>query len=199
MFETIRKNGKLIEKLIVNQIGMTMFGNVLYIAASAAGQKGEGIGTMLKIGTSIFAIGFYLVLLYFVGRDEGMKDAVKIDTGKMKNEPQKFIILSLTANILNIVVGIFFAVVGFIILSGAQTTQALSNAAYIGLWYFRIAEGMYTGVWIDLLSRNSFVPLLILIPSIIAPFLGYVIGTKGGLKYIIINARKARENGKIEK
>ncbi len=191
MFETIKKNGDVIRRIIVNQIGMTMFGNVLYMASIAAGLSNAGTGQMMKVLTSVFSVLFYLVLLYVLARDEGLKDEIRIEGGRIKYDPFKFLWLSLAANLLNIIVGIFFTVVGAVLLSGASSPQWFSNMAYIFMWIFRIAEGMYTGIWMNLLSNNAFVPLLCVVPSLVVCTVGYIIGTKGGIRRIIENSKKS--------
>lgn len=193
MFETIKKNGEIIRRIIVNQIGMTMFGNVLYMASVAAGISNAGTGQTMKVLTSVFSVLFYLVLLYVLAHDEGLKDEIRIESGRIKYDPFKFLWLSLAANLLNIIVGIFFSVVGVVLLSGASSPQWFSQIALIFYWTFRITEGMYIGIWVDLLSNFAFVPILCVLPSIIVCTVGYIIGTKGGIKRIIAKAGKEPE------
>ena len=186
MFETIKKNGKVIEKIIVNQIGMTMFGCVLFIASSAVGQNYAGMEKAIKLGTSIFSALFYLVLLYVHAHDEGLKDQVRIESGRMKKQPLKMLWLSLVANSLNIIVGIIMAISYFF--TKADLSVFFSKVIEITELVFRVTEGMYLGIFSVLAQSGNtfalFVPILCVVPSLVVLTFGYIIGTKGGLKCI---------------
>lgn len=77
------ENRKLITKLFVNQIGMTIFGLVLAMAASMAQQQ------VILLWVSVFAICFYLCLIYSVMWEEGAKDAIRVNQGR-KNKDMSF-------------------------------------------------------------------------------------------------------------
>jgi hypothetical protein len=93
MLEIIKKNSSFIFKMIVNQIALTVFGLVLSVATYQ--------NKPLHVFTGIFAIGFYLVLLYTMSWEAGIADKVRVDAKRIPYQPYKFAIISLAANSLN--------------------------------------------------------------------------------------------------
>ena len=104
MMNFLKENSYLIFKMLVNQIGMTMFGLVLSMATHEN-------NTLLLI-TSIFAVLFYMVLLYTMTWDAGYAEKIRIENNRLKFVPLKGLYMSLVANIPNIVLGIL-AVIGY--------------------------------------------------------------------------------------
>ncbi len=190
MFKTIKDNYYMVVKILLNQIGMDFFGIVLFIAASAAGQGegNEGTGSLVKIITSVFSVVFYLVLLYTMTKDEGLKDEIRIESGRMKPQPLKFLWLSLAANSINILWGVIITVVGFF---GSNAPMFLQNLnAFAGTAVF-LTEGMYLGLLSEVFSMNGFACIAITIPAIVTCTLGYYIGSRGGFSKMM--AKKAEE------
>ena len=96
MIKFIKDNSYLIFKMMVNQLGMMMFGLVLSMATYNDDK--------LHLATSIFAVGFYMVLLYDVlgVRAEGDQ----VDHGRLPYMPLKGLYMSLCANVINILLAI---------------------------------------------------------------------------------------------
>ena len=172
MLEIIKKNSSLIGRMIVNQIALTVFGLVLSFATHQ--------NKPLFLFTSIFAIGFYLVLLYTMSWEAGIADKVRVDAKRIPYQPNKFAVLSFAANSLNILLAVL-AIIGWIFnrfsyyvsVDWAYNLYMCCNAIA------RFIQGMYAGA-ISLISPSN--PLLLLpivIPSIMACTYGYYLGVNG--------------------
>ena len=80
MREFIRKNSDLIVKMIVHQIGLTVFGFLLNSCAGVSGNASLGIIF------GIFSAAFYCFLLYILMWEYGTKDKIRIDAGRMQRD-----------------------------------------------------------------------------------------------------------------
>ena len=132
----INENSKLIKKLIVYQFGAAFFG---ILVNSSAGRL-----PWLNWLTGIFAILFYIYLLYGAVWEDGARDRIRVDGGRMTEDKYKGLKVALIANIPNIIIGVFMAVFTVInVITSAEWSgniAAVANAAGV-LW-----EGMYVGV-----------------------------------------------------
>ncbi|MBO5010034.1 MAG: hypothetical protein J6D20_04980 [Clostridia bacterium] len=99
----IKSNSYEIVRLVINQVGISIFALVLYISMNIAGESSEELGFSLNLVASVFSILFYWALLYSVVWEIGAKDRIKIDSGKNENFPLKGALLSLVANVVNLV------------------------------------------------------------------------------------------------
>ena len=192
MIKTIKENYYMVIKIILNQLGMDFFGIVMFIAGSSAGM-GEGrehIGSIAKIATSVFAILFYMVLLYTMSKDEGLKDEIRIESGRMKPQPLKFLWLSLAANVVNILLGIIVTV-GTVM--GANAPGFVVDAVTVAIGGITLTEGMYLGVLQEVFNMNGFACILIAAPAIITCTLGYYIGSQGGFSKMMEKKAKKLE------
>ena len=82
-----KENSYDIVRLLINQIGITIFSMILYTAVGMVNlEASTKLG--INIALSVFAILFYFALLYTVAWDWGAKDKIRIDSGRM--EPIKF-------------------------------------------------------------------------------------------------------------
>ena len=198
MIKTIKDNYYMVVKILLNQIGMDFFGLVLFIASTTAGQgNNSNTGTIMKIVTSAFSVIFYLVLLYTMARDEGLKDEIRIEAGRMRPQPLKFLWLSLCANSINILLGVIISIANiFVAVMGDAMPSIIGEIGGVCLVIVHLTEGMYWGLMDTVLTTNGIVCIAIAIPGIIACTLGYIVGSKGGLSKII--AKKA-EASQIEK
>ena len=78
----IKGNSYDVVRLIINQLGISIFALVLYIAMASVGENNPSLHTGLKIASSVFSVFFYWMLIYAVMWEIGAKDRIKIDTGK---------------------------------------------------------------------------------------------------------------------
>lgn len=198
MIKTIKDNYYMVIKILLNQIGMDFFGLVLYIASTAAGQgESTNTGYIMKIVTSIFSVIFYLVLLYTMTRDEGLKDEIRIEAGRMHPQPLKFFWLSLCANSINILLGVIITIVNILTaMLGDAIPYVFGEVGAVCITLVTLTEGMYTGLLSTVLSTNGLVCIAITIPSILVCTYGYIIGTKGGLVKMLTKKAEQKENSK---
>ena len=156
--------------LFLNQIAIGLFGMVLALSA------GMAESTALKIGTSVFAVLFFLFLQFAAAWRVGSEDRVSIELGKRKKDLTLPVKMWALANSLNFLLAIFISlgiwfsdVKFFSTLGGISTTVKL------------ISEGMYTG----LLSINVggaplntywFMHFITTLPALPVIFLAYLSG-----------------------
>lgn len=197
MIKTIKNNYYMVIKILLNQIGMDFFGIVLYIASTAAGQ-GEGkdsTGYIMKIVTSVFSVIFYLVLLYTMTRDEGLKDEIRIESGRMHPQPLKFFWLSLCANSINILLGVIVGAANiFTAVMGDGVPMFIGEMGAVAITIISLTEGMYLGLLSTVFGTNGISCIAIALPSILVCTFGYIIGTKGGIAKMIAKKAESSEN-----
>ncbi len=120
-----KNNSYDIVRLIVNQIGITIFSLVMYFAVELTNINNNTTGYEILVAISVFSTLFYLVLIYTASWEYGAKDKIKIDSGKLSYSRAKGALLGVYANIPN------FAL-------------ALVALLCIGIYYLSGAEGFYT-------------------------------------------------------
>ncbi len=159
-------------KMFLNQFATAIFGFVLALAS------GKAQNAVLRNITSAFAILFYLFLLYTMTWEIGFRDKTAIDGGRKQYQPLTGLFISLLANSINFLLGIF-------IMLGALTN--LSFFGKIGSVCVSIAviiEGMFTGVLANRVAPetplNSFwwIYLLLPIPALVTCLVAYILGAK---------------------
>ena len=178
MVRFIKENSRLITKMIVNQLGMTIFGLVL----SAATSQHE----TLFVFTSVFSIGFYMVLLYTMCWETGAKDKIRLDAGRIAYTPLKTLWCSLVANSLNLLLAIL-SLIGYAFCTVVVGSDGLSLTGPIWAQNMfgvcnnlaRLIQGMYVGVIQHFMPNNPIVFLLIVLPALFTCWLGYFIAIKG--------------------
>lgn len=172
MREFFKKNMSMIVKMFVNQIAMMIFGLVL----SMATYQNE----TLYLATSVFAICFYMVLLYTMSWETGISDKIRVDAGRQKYEPHRYIFVSLAANSINILLALL-AIIGFAINGFSYDVNIEWAYDIYGICnnIARFIQGMYYGLLSYVLPHNPFGLILIVLPSVASCWLGYYIGVKG--------------------
>ncbi len=137
-----------IVRLMIYQIGISIFALVLYTSMGELAGSNDDLGTALKVIFSLFSTAFYWVLLYMAMWEMGAKDILKIESGKLDDVKGKGAVLSLIANIPNFA----FASVAVISTSvGALTSgdgiQRICDTVYfIFNLLMRFISAMYIGV-----------------------------------------------------
>jgi len=99
-----KENSYDIVRLLINQIGITIFSLVLYTALQF--DLDPATTLTIKICLSVFATLFYLTLLYTAAWEFGAKDKLRIDSGKYKKQPAKGALMSFCANLPNFILAI---------------------------------------------------------------------------------------------
>jgi hypothetical protein len=137
----IKDNFYEIVRLYINQIGIAIFSLVLY---TAVGMIDSDVKTTIKIVISVFAILFYVFLLYNVMWENGAKDIIKIEAGRMEKRAAKGFLMGLAANIPNfIVAGICtFSQAMFM----ANSVEAYKTVGAVFNLIMRLFMSMYIGV-----------------------------------------------------
>lgn len=181
MLNFLKENSYLIFKMFVNQLGMTMFGLVLSMATSQ--------NSTLFLLTSIFAVLFYLVLLYTMTWDIGYAEKIRIEGKRLKYKPLKGFFISLCANIGNIILGIlitasYYSATTFITnpVTGSLYPAGpdLSVNIYgVSLSIANLFEGMYSGIISTYFLNFPWIYILITFPAMITCMLAYIMGVKG--------------------
>lgn len=166
-----RENSYLIVKMMVNQLGMTIFGLLL--------QTASVVNDMLIIITSVFATVFYLVLLYTMTWEIGAKDKIRVDGGRLNPFPLKGAVLSAIANIPNLILGVI-SVIGWAFMDKiTQEPEWAANMYGVGNAIARLLNGMYIGIIQTVSPNNPVMLLIIIIPAIIVSGGGYYFGLRG--------------------
>ena len=183
----IKENSHDIVKLIINQIGVTIFAFFLYTAVGLI--ENEDIKLKVNVAVSIVAILFFAFLLYTVAWDWGAKDKIRIDGGRLVKFKYKGALISLLANIFNFVIAFLSALtVGIFMLNGKEW---LINFHFALNAVMRFTSSMYIGVLSGIFSALDgeefvyissfyesigffFMPMI----AILATHIGYLMGLK---------------------
>ena len=169
MLNFFKENGYTIFKMMVNQIGMTMFGLTLSMATYR--------NDMLLLLTCLFSIGFYMVLLYTMSWDCGLREKVRVDGNRMKYQPLKGLWMSLCANVINFILAIC-TIVSYYSLTDFATGQpeGAYTVYYITKMIAIFIQGMYNGIISLYAPYNPFAFLAIIVPALVSSTLGYYLG-----------------------
>ena len=175
-----RENSGTVVKIFIHQIGLTVFGFLLYSAATAS--KSTGV----TVGIGIFSALFYLVLLYVMCWDNGAKDKIRIDSGRMKRDCFKGAKAALFASIPNLLLALL-SLIGYLCINKSVLDAA---GAYVSPKWAIILHSlsqiigiflnsMYTGIAEPIgLATKPFYLFIVCIPAILVCGLGYFFGTK---------------------
>jgi len=178
MKNIIREYSYSIVKMFINQFAIGIFGAMLAMAVDPAGSG------VLSIVVSVFAVLFYLFLIYTMTWEIGAKDRISVDIGKKPYRPHLGLVLSLIANIPNFIIAIVYSVAYPFMGTHKWAGTINSIVKVISL----IIEGMYTGitssitVWINgtprLLHHFWWTYFLITIPALVTSWIAYYTGHK---------------------
>ena len=158
-----------IVKMFINQIAIAIFGTSLTIAAVSVHGDSEGFDAFTLL-VSIFSILFYLFLIYNISWEIGAKDKISVDVKKKPYRPYLGVLLSLLANIPNLILVTVYASLSF---SGA--VQARDIVKVISC----LANGMYWGIMIVFKLQGFWASFLIaIVPAILTSGIAYYFGHK---------------------
>ena len=158
-------------KMFLNQFAIAIFGFGLALATTKAGSPG------LRTATSIFAIGFYLFLLYTMTWELGYKERAGVEAGRKEAKPLTGLLIAAFANALNFMFALFITLATFI------QVEAIGNIGAISKFLAMFLEGMYFGV-LQLpiagvaLNAHWWAFFLLPLPAILTAGLAYVMGLK---------------------
>lgn len=181
-------------RMFLNQFAISIFGLVLALATTAADNS------ILTMVVGIFAICFYLFLIYTTTWEIGAKDRISVDIGKLPYRPHTGLLIALIANIPNILIAVLYA-----ISFPFSKTHAWAGSLYAVMTLISaILEGMYRGVLsvITLPGAETTMVMswwsyfLIILPALITSWIAYFAGFKNFRMLAPYFTKKQQENKK---
>ena len=166
MKEFWKSNSYNIVKCFLNQIAITMFGLMIAFAT----MQNE---TFLLVG-SLFSIGFYLFLTYYMFWEIGGKDRIQEDSGRRQKTPLRGLIVSLIAYIPMILMAILLLVT----YPYGETMESAGNLYMVINMLTRFLHAMYLGLATLYSPENPIVWLLVCLPMPVVAQFGYMLGNR---------------------
>ena len=164
-----------IVKNLVNQFAISLFGAMLSMVTTASGNS------VFAISVSVFAICFYLFLVYTTTWEIGAKDRISVDVGKKPYRPHTGLIISLVSNIPSFIIAIMYFITG-LFPAGAKVAGSMNFLSGI---FSMLFQGMYTGFLMNVkVSDTAYLVnmwwayFLIIIPALAVSWLAYFAGFK---------------------
>ena len=179
----IKENFYTVVKLWINQFGSIFLAALLLFPATALATNHNA--NWLILAVSLFTVVFYLVLIFWVCCELGLKDSVPIETGRMKMKWYKGTVLGLTANLPVIALCIVacvskLCIPATIVASVDNAAGAAANVFFVAEFIERILCLMYQGTLVFAgWTSFSFIFFLFAFISIAVCTAGYIAGTKG--------------------
>ncbi len=177
-----RENSRLISRLFVNQVGMTIFGLILTMAVMRASENNG----LLIMAVSIFSIIFYLCLIYNVMWEEGARNIIRINAGHrdyIRAFPVKVALLASVPNLVLAALLFVSYLLGYS--AGAALFRTIYGVLHIILGAF---EAMFVGLFSVILERFSDLSVRYLmacvlyflssLPMILTSLLAYTLGKR---------------------
>ena len=174
-------------KMFINQFAIAIFGIALFVATF------RDMNTLCLIA-SIFSVAFYLSLIYMVIWEVGAKDRISVDVGKKPKRIHLGLLLSLMANIPNIILAIIC-----IPYTNLRAIPTLLQGMY---W------GMIRKITLPLGAGGEFVPVsefwptyfIIIIPALLTCWLGYYLGHQNfKISSLFVPEKKKAEKPNVKK
>lgn len=161
-------------KMLLTQIVISIFGLMLSMATVSA-------SSAIAIAVSVFAILFYLFLIYTLVWEIGAKDKISVDVGKKQYKRFTGLWMGLVANIPNIVLAVILAVSQPFVAKSAEG-QELNGLGIVSV-IANVLQGMYFGAISAIklptgkfLSDMWWTYFLIIVPAVVISFLAYYLG-----------------------
>ena len=159
-------------KMFVNQFAISIFGAMLSMATTVGGND------TISIVVSIFAIVFYLVLIYMLTWEVGAKDRISVDIGKKKKNVHRGILIAAIANIPNLILALVYSV-GYPFMA---TYSWAGNMCAVVRLISILLQGMYLGLTTSVTIGSStinFYPITyfaVMIPVMLTAWIAYALG-----------------------
>lgn len=143
-----KDNSESIIRLLVNQIGITIFSFFLYTALGAMQKEGETTPPIFKVLISVFCILFYFVLIYTVIWEIGAKDKIRIDAGRAEKHTLRGLLIGLYANIPNLVItGVALIAISLYALGCGPIFETIhSIPSVISIFFISMYHGIIQGL-----------------------------------------------------
>ena len=189
-----------IVKMFVNQFAISIFGMSLTLATTQIyvdSTAASGFDTFTFI-VSIFAVLFYMFLIYTLSWEIGAKDKISVDSGKKPYRPHLGLLMSLVANIPNLIVAILYAI---------ATIAKADGMLFVVRFIATLLQGMYFGIITaaslpigdTYVQLNSLWPTFFLmsLPAMITSWIAYFLGHKDFRFLAFITKRPTKENSDV--
>ena len=185
----IKENFYTVVKLWINQFGSVFLAALLLLPATSLADK-YNIGWLL-LAVSLFTVIFYLVLIFWVCCEFGLKDNVPIETGRMPFKWYKGTLIALTAN-LPVILLCTVACISKLCIPASLTASvdnaagAAANVYFVTEFIERILHLMYQGTLVFAgWTSYTFLHLFFALLSVTVCTVGYIAGTKGFLASLL--------------
>lgn len=168
-------------KMLVTQLGMTMFGIMITMTARIVPQFAKQERNPLVLAASCAAVAFYMFLLYIHTWDKGARDKIRIDGGRLEYCKIKGLYYSLVANSINLLLGLVMCATYYFCDFANNTPSSLCQIFGIANDIARLIQGMYIGIlnYIspDAISTPPILFIAITFPALAISTLGYYLGS----------------------
>ena len=179
-------------RMLINQIAIAIFGTSLAVATVTAHGDADSFDVFTLV-VSIFSACFYLFLIYNLSWTVGAKDRISVDVKKKPYRPYLGLVLSLIANIPNLILVAINAIATF---TGAKTVESIAeilsrflNGMYWGT--MTVVRIFYDGEWIQL--QCFWVSFLVaVLPAVLTSGLAYYLGHKNFKFFGFITDKKPK-------
>lgn len=181
MKKFFKENSYLIVKLLVYQLGIMIMGIITGFATVSMK------AAWVYPASSVFCVLFYLFLICTAGYENGQKDGIRIEAGKIRYNPWRFFLIGLVANSLNFVLGlltVFFRLMMNAPFLGQLEPGVIYSPEWAASGYSicnliaRGIQSMYLGITQSISFENTLFLLLIPIPAILAAGFSYMVGVR---------------------
>ena len=144
---------------------------------------------------SILAVIFYLYLIYTLAWEIGAKDKISVDVGKKNYRPHLGILLSLFANIPNILAAIIYAI-ATILGSEPMLFVVRLIATLLQGMYFGIITAVSIPIGDAYIQLNSLWPtfFIMVLPAMLTSWLAYFLGHKNFRIFSFLSRKTLEEN-----
>ena len=167
-----KDNSKVIKKLWLYQFAAAFMGIILSFVSG-------NLSDIISLIFSIVAVLFYLSLIYMVMWEAGANEKIKIDGGRAANKPLKGLLISVFANVPNILLGILI-IIGYVFgsKSGPFAMEWGGNLYFVSKYAALLWESMYNGFVSMYSPNNPVIFILMVLPALFICTLGYFLGLK---------------------
>ncbi len=166
--EFFSEYGKIVSKILINHIAMTVFGIIVLISTSKS--------RVLFHASGALAILMYMFLLYMIMWELGAQNKVRVEAGRIKKDRWLGLKISLVANSLFILVSLVEMILWFFVTPDAVT--GVNNACGVLKIIMNYVYGMYLSIS-SLAPNFGAMHLLLAIPAILCCTLSYLAGLSG--------------------
>ena len=185
-------------KMFVNQFAISIFGVSLTFATTQAHMGSDGLDVFTLI-VSLFSTVFYLFLIYTLSWELGSKDRVSVDSGRKPYRSCTGLLISLVANIPNILAAVLYLVATLIRSEEMLFIVRLVASLMQGMYF-----GTITAVSLPVGAGGSFVQLnalwptffVMVIPALITSWIAYVLGYKNIKILAFLSEKNKDDDGK---